>query len=183
VTQPQGKLDVAWSLMEEVKVSMVVTHDGDNGRMRAGPMAAQLDPDASAIFFQTDAQAAKDKEIDLNDNVCLVFSDVRKQHYVSLTGRAELSDDRAKIKQLWSSLDSAFWSDANDPSIRALKITPTIAEILGPRRRQLRAPSKLSERRSREAYSICVRTKKWSCPEREPTPTSCIGRAGDRVRV
>ena len=135
MTQPQGKLDVAWSLMQEVKVPMVVTHDGDNGRMRAGPMAAHLDPDANAIFLLTDAQAAKDKEIDLNDIVCLVFSDIRKQHYVSLTGRAELSDDRAKIKQLWSSLDSAFWSDANDPSIRALKITPTIAEILGPRRR------------------------------------------------
>jgi general stress protein 26 len=113
--------------MQEVKVPMVVTHDGDNGRMRARPMAAHLDPDANAIFLLTDAQAAKDKEIDLNDNVCLVFSDIRKQHYVSLTGRAELSDDRAKIKQFWSSLDSAFWSDANDPSIRVLKNTPTIA--------------------------------------------------------
>jgi general stress protein 26 len=67
-------------------------------------------------------------EIDLSDNICLVFSDIRKQHSVSLTGRAELSDDRAKIKQLWSSLDSAFWSDENDPSIRVLKITPIIAE-------------------------------------------------------
>ncbi len=114
--------------MQEIKVPMVVTHDGDKGRMRARPMAAHLDPDANAIFFLTDAQAAKDKEIDLSDNVCLVFSDIRKQHYVSLTGRAELSDDRAKIKQLWSSLDSAFWTDENDPSIRVLKITPTIAE-------------------------------------------------------
>ena len=79
---------------------MVVTHDGDNGGMRARPMAAHLDPDANAIFFLTDVQAIKEKEINLNDNVCLVFSDIRKQHYVSLTGRAELSDDRAKIKQL-----------------------------------------------------------------------------------
>jgi hypothetical protein len=75
-----------------------------------------------------DLAASEDKEIDLSDNVCLVFSDIRKQHYVSLTGRAELSDDRAKIKRLWSNLDSAFWSDENDPSIRVLKITPTIAE-------------------------------------------------------
>jgi general stress protein 26 len=41
---------------------------------------------------------------------------------LSLTGRAELSDDRAKIKLLWSSLDSDFWSDENDPSIRVLKV-------------------------------------------------------------
>jgi general stress protein 26 len=128
VTPQENKLSVVWSLMQEIKVPMVVTHDGDNGRMRARPMAAHLDPDANAIFFLTDAESTKDKEIDRNDNVCLVFSDIRKQHYVSLTGRAELSDDREKIKQLWSSLDSAFWSDENDPSIRLLKITPTIAE-------------------------------------------------------
>ena len=61
MTQLQGKLDAPWSLMQEVKVPMVVTHDGDNGRMRARPMAAHLDPDSNAIFLLTDAQAAKDK--------------------------------------------------------------------------------------------------------------------------
>src|SRR5271166_1063409 len=153
VTQRQGKLNVAWSLMQDIKVPMVVTHDGDKGRMRARPMAAHLDPDANAIFFLTDAQAAKDKEIDLNDNVCLVFSDIRKQHYVSLTGRAELSDDRAKIKQLWSSLDSAFWSDENDPSIRVLKITPTFAEYWdrGGRTRPCGAATKRPNSRSRSS--------------------------------
>ena len=47
---------------------------------------------------------------------------------MSVTGHAELSDDRAKIKQLWSSFDSAFWSDENDPSIRLLKFTPAVAK-------------------------------------------------------
>jgi general stress protein 26 len=68
--------------MQEIKVPMVVTHDGDNGRMRARPMVAHLDPDANAIFFLTDAAATKNEEIYLNGNVCLVFSDIRKQHYV-----------------------------------------------------------------------------------------------------
>jgi general stress protein 26 len=89
VTPQENKLSVVWSLMQEIKVPMVVTHDGDNGEMRARPMAAHPDPDANAIFFLTDVEATKDKEIYRNDNVCLVFSDIRKQHYVSLTGRAE----------------------------------------------------------------------------------------------
>jgi general stress protein 26 len=127
VTPSEDKLGAMWSLMQEIKVPMVVTHDGDN-RMRARPMAAHLDPDANAILFLTDAEATKAEEIHLNGNVCLVFSDIRKQRYVSVTGHAELSDDREKIKQLWSSFDSAFWRDDDDPSIRVLKITPTIAE-------------------------------------------------------
>jgi general stress protein 26 len=141
VTQRQGELNVAWSLMQEIKVPMVVTHDGDKDRMRARPMAAHLDPDANAIFFLTDAQAAKDKEIDLSDNVCLVFSDIGKQHHVSLTGRAELSDDMAKIKQLLSSLDSAFWTDENDPSIRCSKSHRQLPNI-GTSQAPWRAPSK-----------------------------------------
>ena len=82
MTSSEGNFDVVWSLMQEIKVPMVVTHEGDNGRMRARPMAAHLDPHANAIFFLTDAEATKDKEIYRNDNVCLVFSDIRKQHYV-----------------------------------------------------------------------------------------------------
>lgn len=129
MTSSEGKLDGRMALMQEITVPMVVTHEGDNGRMRARPIvAAHLDPHANAIFFLTDAEATKDKEIYRNDNVCLVFSDIRKRHNVSLTGRAELSDDRAKITLLWSSIDSAFWSDEEDPSIRVLKIEPSVAK-------------------------------------------------------
>jgi len=39
-----------------------------------------------------------------------------------------IGTDRAKIKLLWSSIDSAFWSDEDDPSIRVLKIVPSVAE-------------------------------------------------------
>ena len=109
MTSSEGKLDGRMALMQEITVPMVVTHEGDNGRMRARPIvAAHLDPHANAIFFLTDAEATKDKEIYRNDNVCLVFSDIRKRHNVSLTGRAELSDDRAKITLLWSSIDFGF---------------------------------------------------------------------------
>jgi general stress protein 26 len=45
-----------------------------------------------------------------------------------VTGSADVLDDRAKIKELWTSADKAFWDDANDPSIRVVRITPSAAE-------------------------------------------------------
>jgi general stress protein 26 len=45
-----------------------------------------------------------------------------------LTGRAAISNDRQKIKQLWSTPAKAWWNSPEDPSIRVLKITPKDAQ-------------------------------------------------------
>ena len=50
------------------------------------------------------------------------------QKYVSLTGRAEVSNDREKIKELWSTPAKAWWDSPDDPSIRVLKVTPKDAQ-------------------------------------------------------
>jgi general stress protein 26 len=42
-----------------------------------------------------------------------------------VTGRAAISNDRQKIKELWSTWAKAWW---DDPSIRVLKITPKDAQ-------------------------------------------------------
>ena len=124
----EGKPERVWSLIGELRVPMVVTRDRTSGHLRARPMAAHPAPLENAIFFLTDVHAAKDDEIERDSNVCLVFSDAKAQKYLSLTGLAHLSDDRRKIEQLWSSIDAAFWKDANDPSIRLLTFVPTEAE-------------------------------------------------------
>ena len=46
-----------------------------------------------------------------------------------MTGRAALSNDRSKIKELWSIADKAFWRDENDPAIRILRVEPNAAEF------------------------------------------------------
>jgi general stress protein 26 len=116
-----------WSLIEDISIAMVVTH-ADGRAMRARPMAARVDRADSAIYFLTDADTGKDEEIRNNENICLAFVDTNKQKYLSVTGRGEILNDRAKIKQNWSVFDKAFWSDADDPDIRLLKIQPEQAE-------------------------------------------------------
>ena len=116
-----------WSLIEDISIAMVVTHAAGQ-TMRARPMAARADQAQNAIYFLTDAGAPKDDEIRRDDNICLAFVDTSKQKYLSLTGRGEILNDREKIKQVWSVFDKAFWSDADHPAIRLLKIEPERAE-------------------------------------------------------
>jgi general stress protein 26 len=122
-----GNVDHAWDLMKKIGFAMLVTRDGD--KMRARPMSAYLQRELNAIFFLTDARQHKDDEIAKNPGVNLSFADASSQKYVSVTGTAVVSNDRAKIKELFSTPAKAWWDSADDPNIRVLKITPDDAEF------------------------------------------------------
>lgn len=115
--------DRAWELMEKIGFAMLVTHDDD--KLRARPMSAFLDREENAIY----ARRHKDEEIARNPGVNLSFANASDQKYVSITGTAVVSNDRAKIKQLFSTPARAWWNSAEDPNIRVLKITPEDAEF------------------------------------------------------
>jgi general stress protein 26 len=116
----------AWELMKKIGFAMLVTQDGN--RLRARPMSAYVERDDDAIYFLTDARHHKDEEIARNPNVNVSFADASDQKYVSVSGTAVVSNDRAKIKQLFSTPAKAWWNSAEDPNIRVLKIAPESAE-------------------------------------------------------
>src|ERR1700704_6732350 len=91
-------VDRAWELMKKIGFAMLVTRDGD--KLRARPMSAYLERESNAIYFLTDARRHKDEEIARNPGVNLSFANASDQKYVSITGHAAVSNDRARIKQL-----------------------------------------------------------------------------------
>jgi general stress protein 26 len=119
--------DLAWDLMKKIGFAMLVTRDGVT--LRARPMRAYLERDENAIYFLTDARRHKDEEIARNPGVNLSFANASDQKYVSVTGTAIVSNDRARIKELFSTPAKAWWDSADDPNIRILKITPDDAEF------------------------------------------------------
>jgi general stress protein 26 len=116
-----------WDLMKKIGFAMLVTRDGD--KLRARPMSAYLDRDTNTILFLTDARRHKDEEIAGDPHVNLSFADTSSQKYVSLTGTAAISNDREKIRELFSTPAKAWWDSAEDPNIRVLKISPDDAEF------------------------------------------------------
>jgi general stress protein 26 len=120
---------IAWDLMKSIGFCMLVTHDSEPGQLRARPMTAHVEPDQEAIYFLTDVRHYKDDEIGMNQNLCLAFSDTSSQKYVSLTGIGTVSDDSAKIAELWSVASRAWWDSKDDPNIRVLHVLPLRAEF------------------------------------------------------
>ncbi len=118
--------DRVWELMKKIGFCMLSTHDGED--IRARPMAPHFKRESNTIYFLTDAASHKDEDVERNPAVGLAFADTGGQKYVSLTGRAAVSNDRQKIKELWSTPAKAWWDSPDDPSIRVLKVTPKDAQ-------------------------------------------------------
>lgn len=119
-------IDRTWTLMQDIGFCMLSTRTGDH--IRARPMSAHVEPMENAIYFLTDARSAKDSEVETRPEVGLAFSDPDGQKYVSVSGTAVVSNDRNRIRELWSTPAKAWWDSADDPDIRVLKVTPDFAE-------------------------------------------------------
>ena len=119
--------DRVWELARKINICMFVTWDGE--RQRARPLAANVDRDEHAIYFLTDVTGLKDDQIERFPIVTLAFSDTGDNKYVSITGEAKVTNDRAKISELWTPDNKAFWDSKDDPDIRLITVTPDDAEV------------------------------------------------------
>jgi len=123
---PPTDTDRAWQLMERITFCMFSSWTGT--KLRSRPMGAFVVRDESAIYFLSDARAHTDDEVRQFPQVCLAFADTRGQKYLSVSGTAQVSNDRAKIKELWSLPAKVWWESPDDPNIRVIKVVPEDAE-------------------------------------------------------
>jgi general stress protein 26 len=114
----ENDTDRVWELMKKIGICMLASWDGQE--LQARPMGAYVRREEDAIFFLADARHHK---------VCLAFADTGGQKYVSLSGDAEISSDRAKIRELWGTPAKAWWDSPDDPNIRVFKVTPQDAQF------------------------------------------------------
>ena len=116
-----------WELAKRIGIAMFVTWDGK--QQRARPLAATVKKDEGAVYFLTDVNGEKDDQITEFPHVSVSFADHKHSKYVALSGRAVISNDRAKIKELWNPFAKAWWDSPEDPAIRVIKVIPQDAEL------------------------------------------------------
>lgn len=124
---PAEVTDRIWELAEKIDICMFTTWDGENQRSR--PMSARVFREENSIYFLTDIETHKLAEIEKFPTVSLAWVDSGGHKYVVIAGTAEVSNGRAKITELWSDWDKAWWDDASDPAIRLITVTPDDGEL------------------------------------------------------
>jgi len=117
-----------WDLIRDVKVAMLTT-SGPQGELRSRPMASQEIGFDGDLWFLSRQQSGKVEEIEHGSRVSLTYVNNDRHAYVALSGRAELSQSREKINELWKPIDAAWFPQGkDDPDVIAIKVTVEEAE-------------------------------------------------------
>ena len=119
--------DRVWELAENIEFCMFITWDGE--KQRARPLDAHVDQKDGAVYFLTDISGAKVDQVEEFPVVTLAFSDTRSMKFVTMSGTATVSNDRAKIRELFEPSSKAWWDSADDPAIRLITFHPDEAEL------------------------------------------------------
>ena len=110
------------SLVNDIGTCMFFTNT-QTGIHNSRPMAViEVDVNGNLWFF-TNLQSAKVKDIEKDGNVHLVFASPAKDSYLDLRGRASVEQDRKSIEDKWNPIVKAWFPEGKDaPDICLLKV-------------------------------------------------------------
>ena len=107
-------------MIKDIDLCMLTTVD-ESDDLHSRPMSLNSHVDESGnLWFFTSSNSHKTSEIERVPNVNISFVDTRQQRYVSVSGSAELVQDRQKIKELWKPVLKAWFPDGPDQRDLAL---------------------------------------------------------------
>jgi general stress protein 26 len=100
MTDATTKKTQLYDLIDGIEIAMLTTRRPD-GRLVSRPMATQARAAGADLWFVTDASAYKLDELEQEPQVNLAYFNQKSREYVSISGTARISNDRAKIAELY----------------------------------------------------------------------------------
>ncbi len=89
------------------------------------PMSVQKVDEEGNLWFLSAKDSHKNLEITANGHVQLLFQGSHFTDFMSLFGKATISTDKAKIKELWEPMvKNWFTGGEDDPRITVIKVEP-----------------------------------------------------------
>jgi len=115
-------------LVDRAQISMFTTMTTD-GRHVSRPMALQEAEFTGDLWFFAYAESAKVTEIKANPQVNVAFSNTKNSEWTSISGTAEVIQDRTKAEELWApALKVWFEGGLDTPGLVLIKVSADTAE-------------------------------------------------------
>jgi general stress protein 26 len=129
---PPGQTDPnaqkLFELIRDLRICMMTTEEAD-GSLHSRPMYNMQPDESGNLWFFTKLQSPKVAEISKDRQVNLAYADPDAQHYVSISGVAEVVREKAMIDEKWSEgLRTWFPEGKDDPSIALIRVKPVRGE-------------------------------------------------------
>lgn len=109
-------------LTADIHVAMLTTRRAD-GLLHSRPMGTRKIEADGALWFFTADDSGKVQEIYHDQMVNVSYASPGSQKYVSVAGKATLSHDRARIREMWTPALKAWFPDGpNDPDLALIRV-------------------------------------------------------------
>ncbi|QJR35752.1 pyridoxamine 5'-phosphate oxidase family protein [Gemmatimonas groenlandica] len=126
--EQQKRIDELYDLVEGIETAMFVTQR-DDGQLVSRPMATQKRNPVADLWFVTDIESNKIDELDEHPLINLSYFSTKSYEWVSVSGSATISTDRAKIRELYQP-DWKMWFGELDDVRNGGPDDPRLALIL-----------------------------------------------------
>ena len=125
----QQQMDTIQALVKDIKYTMMTTRNDEN-HLHSCPMnTTETSIGAKEIWFIGHSPCETVSSIEKNSEVNLAYVSEDGKKYLSITGKAELVEDEAKLNELWSPIYNAYFEKGKeDPRVQLIKVTPHGAE-------------------------------------------------------
>jgi general stress protein 26 len=108
------ELEKFYALVDEIEIAMMTTRRPD-GHLESRAMANQQRAAGADLWFVTADHTAKLRDLEQDPHVNLSYYKDRTREWISVSGIATISRDRAKIRELYASDWKAWFPEEGDP--------------------------------------------------------------------
>jgi general stress protein 26 len=109
-----GALEELYRHIDDIEIAMMTTRRTD-GHLRSRAMATQKRAAGADLWFVTLDETAKTDDLRHDPHINLTYYKDRTREWVSISGVATLTDDRAKIGELYAPDWAAWFPKGDDP--------------------------------------------------------------------
>ena len=113
-------------LVDKANTCFLCTDAPVNGPSKGvRPMSVQKVDEDGSLWFLSANDSYKNQEITINPIVKLYFQGSAHSDFLYLVGRAGISENKSKIKELWQPILKTWFTEGeNDPRISVIKFIP-----------------------------------------------------------
>jgi general stress protein 26 len=113
-------------LVDKAETCFFCTAVTADGSIAARPMSVQEVDDHGNLWFLSADDSHKNEELARDPSVRLFFQASAHSGFLTLAGTANVSRDKARIKELWEPIVKTWFTEGkDDPRITVIKVAPT----------------------------------------------------------
>lgn len=101
------------------------------------PMSTKKVDEQGRIWFLSGKDSQHNSNLQKHRDVHLIYSDSGSMQFLNVYGTVEISTNHARLKELYSSSDDAWFEGVDDPNLTAIGVTPTSAFYWDPKNSRL----------------------------------------------